>query len=59
VFSGLDAQGKAAVAHAIAGAGVSDVLIIDHDPTLAGALGRTIEVSRGSDGYTVLTEIAA
>lgn len=56
VFSGLDARGKALVAHAIANTAVADVVIVDHDAALAGALGRTVRVRRGVDGYTEITE---
>jgi DNA repair exonuclease SbcCD ATPase subunit len=52
VFSGMDAQGKIAVVNALSGAGVRDVVLIDHDPRLTGALPRTIVVRRGPDGWS-------
>jgi DNA repair exonuclease SbcCD ATPase subunit len=57
VVSGLDADGKAAVLTALHDAGVADVVIIDHDPTLTGALPRTIRVSRGEDDYSKVEEV--
>ena len=56
VFSGLDEHGKAAVVHALHGAGVGDVVIIDHDPRLSSTLPRTIKVTRDAKGFSVMTE---
>lgn len=53
VFSGMDEQGKQAVAQAIHQAGVADVVVIDHDPRLSGVLPRTIEVTRGPEGSQI------
>lgn len=57
VVSGLDVDGKTAVLTALHSAGVADVVVIDHDPTLSGALPRTIVAKRGSDGYSRVQEI--
>ena len=50
VFSGMDEQGKQAVAQALHRAGVADVLVIDHDDRLVGVLPRTIKVERDENG---------
>ena len=52
VFSGMDDSGKAAVVSALHEAGVSDVVIIDHDPRLSATLPRTIKVTRGRAGHS-------
>lgn len=57
VFSGMDEHGKAAVAAALASAGVHDVVVIDHDTRLSGVLARTVRTSRGADGYSVVEEL--
>ena len=57
VFSGMDEHGKSAVVQALHGAGVADVVIIDHDPRLSSTLPRTIEVRRDADGFSVLEEL--
>jgi DNA repair exonuclease SbcCD ATPase subunit len=57
VFSGLDEGGKAGVVAALHHAGVADVVVIDHDPRLSGVLPRTVEVSRGPDGYSRMQEV--
>ena len=58
VFSGLDEEGKASVATALVGAGVEDVVVIDHDPRLLYTLSRTVEVEKGPSG-SVVREITA
>lgn len=55
VFSGLDEHGKAAVVHALHGAGIEDIVIIDHDPRLSSTLPRTIRVDRDGAGHSRLT----
>ena len=50
VFSGMDEAGKAGVVYALHGAGIADVVIIDHDPRLSSTLPRTLKVKRGKDG---------
>lgn len=57
VFSGMDEDGKAAVVQALHGAGVADVVIIDHDPRLSSTLPRTIQVRRDSDGFSIMEEL--
>ena len=57
VFSGMDEAGKAAVVHALHGAGVADVVVVDHDPRLSAVLPRCVEVVRGSDGYSEIREV--
>ena len=57
VFSGMDEHGKAAVVEALHSAGVADVVIIDHDPRLSSTLPRTIKVTRGPKGHSVLEEL--
>jgi DNA repair exonuclease SbcCD ATPase subunit len=56
VFSGMDEAGKSAVVHALHGAGVADVVVVDHDPRLSAVLPRTIEVVRGSNGFSEIKE---
>lgn len=56
VFSGMDEAGKAAVVHALHGAGVADVVVVDHDPRLSAVLPRCVEIVRGSDGYSTVKE---
>ncbi len=58
-FSGMDDDGKRSVALALSEAGVADVVIVDHDPRLASALGRTVNVSKDENGYSVVKEVAA
>ena len=58
VFSGMDEAGKAGVVTALHHAGVADVVVIDHDPALHGTLPRTVMVSRGTDGYSMVEELA-
>lgn len=56
-FSGLDDEGKAGVAQAIAQAGVADVVVIDHDPRLADVLPRVVRVARHPEGdYSTISE---
>jgi len=57
VFSGMDEEGKAGVITALSQAGVADIAVIDHDARLTGALPRTIEVSLGADGYSLIREV--
>ena len=57
VFSGLDEGGKAAVVTALHGAGIADIVIIDHDPRLSSVLDRTLEVVRDSDEHSIIREI--
>ena len=59
VFSGMDEAGKAGVVQALHSAGIEDVVVIDHDPRLSSTLPRTIEVSRGEDGFSQVLEINA
>lgn len=56
-FSGMDSDGKQAVIEAMNAAEVHDVIVIDHDPALTGALERTIVVERGADGYSQIREL--
>jgi DNA repair exonuclease SbcCD ATPase subunit len=58
VFSGMDEHGKAAVVHALHGAGIADVVIVDHDPRLSSTLPRTIRVTRGGDGFSEIEEVS-
>lgn len=58
VFSGLDSAGQGAIVQLIHAAGVADVVVVDHSPALAGSLPRAIRATIGSDGYTVLSEVA-
>lgn len=57
-LSGLDAQGKGAVATALHHMGVADIVLIDHDPSAVGALNRTVLVERGADGWSQVREVA-
>ena len=58
VFSGMDEHGKAAVVLALQEAGVSDVVVIDHDPRLSSTLPRTVIVSRGGpNSYSKIREV--
>ena len=56
LLSGLDVEGKRAVVDAIHRSGVADVLVVDHDPVLRGALPRTVLVERTSEG-SIIKEI--
>ena len=56
VFSGMDEEGKAAVAQAIHNTGVADVVCIDHDPRLSGVIDRHVETYLDDDGYSRLRE---
>ncbi len=58
VFSGMDEAGKAGVVYALHGAGIEDVVIIDHDPRLSSKLPRTLKVKRGKDGYSEIETCA-
>jgi len=53
VFSGLDEDGKGAVAEALVAAGVHDVVVIDHDTKLTGVFARTILVCEQGGSSTV------
>lgn len=57
VFSGLDEHGKAAVVQALHDAGISDVVVIDHDPRLSSTLPRTIKVTRNKQGHSIIEEL--
>jgi len=57
VFSGLDEGGKSSVVTALHGAGIADIVIIDHDPRLSSVLNRTLEVSRDSDEHSRIREL--
>jgi DNA repair exonuclease SbcCD ATPase subunit len=59
VFSGLDEGGKASVVHALHGAGVADVVVIDHDPRLSAVLPRAVIVERDPQGYSAVREVVA
>lgn len=56
VFSGLDSAGQAAIVRLLHGAGVADVVVVDHNPQLSAALPRSVRATIGPDGYTRLTE---
>lgn len=56
VFSGLDSAGQAAIVAGLHGAGVADVVVVDHNPQLSAALPRAVKATIGPDGYTRLTE---
>lgn len=56
VFSGLDSAGQAAIVASLHGAGIADVVVVDHAPALAAALPRQVKATIGPDGYTRLTE---
>ena len=47
-------HGTAGALHA---AGVADVVVIDHDPRLAGVLPRTVKVEQDADGYSQVVEV--
>lgn len=57
VFSGLDSAGQAAIVMLLHGAGVADVVVVDHSPALSGALPRAMKATIGADGYTRLQEV--
>lgn len=56
VFSGVDNAGKTAIVQTLLLAGVSDIVVIDHDPAARGRLDREVVVSRRPDGYATITE---
>lgn len=53
VFSGLDDEGKAAVADALSALGVRDIVVIDHDSRLTGVFPRTVVVEMDGNASTV------
>lgn len=53
ISSGLDVEGKTALLNAIHEAGIADVILVDHDPTLSGALPRTIHVVKTLEGSMI------
>lgn len=57
VFAGLDAKGKQAVLHAIMNVGVRDIVLVDHDPRLHGAVSREIRVRKEDKHGTIVEEI--
>ena len=56
VFSGLDSAGQAAIVTLLHGAGVADVVVVDHNERLSGVLPRCCTATIGPDGYTRLAE---
>jgi DNA repair exonuclease SbcCD ATPase subunit len=59
VFSGLDSAGQAAIVTLLHGAGVADVVVVDHNERLSSALPRCYTATIGPDGYTRLQEKTA